>query len=155
MYFVLVLGLSTALYGLVAAVVCVFGFDVAPGALYDAARDPSVSSPEWFFAFVGWSVVAYPVLVAMHVALSWVAYQVRARRGTAYGVRVFRHGIRVLVAEVTNPFRGLVALRGASGVIDSTGLWFVYDWGHVIVHFVWALAFWVTFVAGFVAVAVA
>lgn len=45
----------------------------------------------------------------------------------------------LVVAQITNPFRGLIAFRGASRVIDGSRGRRTYSWATVTLHFVWAV----------------
>lgn len=61
-----------------------------------------------------------------------------------------------VLADLTNPFRGLGALRTMGELkrrgLNDPGRWTIWGWFVQIVHFVWALAVWGYFAFGFAAV---
>lgn len=145
---------STALYGVVALLVCVLALGVSMSDVFDGAGRLTTFT-EAFYAYMLLSIAVLPVAHVLNYAVGRVVYLWERRQG--YGVRgksYFASLPRILAAEATNPFRGLLALKGSSKVIDSRGLWFLHDWGQTISHFVWAVAFWVLWAAGFAAVLV-
>lgn len=128
---------STLLYGLVTLVICLFvlGVPLTVG---------SGGFIGGFFDFMSVSTVFYPVLLLVHPMFAWFG---RRRRGMKFSY--FQTLFHTLGADLTNPFRGLVALKGASKAIDSKGFYGAYAWGQVIVHLIWAIAFWIYFVTGY------
>jgi len=152
MRFLIGLLASTALYGVLSLLVCVLALGVSMSEVVDGARR-FTSFTDAFYAFMLASIVAFVVAHLLNYLVGRVVYLWERRQG--YGVRgksYFASFPGILLAEATNPFRGLLALKGASKVIDSTGLWFLHDWGQTLTHFVWAVAFWALLVSGFVAV---
>lgn len=152
MRFLIGLLASTALYGIVSLLVCVLALGVSLSDIVDGARRLS-SFTDAFYAFLLVSVAAFLVAHLLNYLVGRVVYLWEKRQG--YGVRGRSYLASfpgILLAEATNPFRGLLALKGASKVIDSTGLWFLHDWGQTLTHFAWAVALWALLAAGFIAV---
>lgn len=144
--FLLALVASTALYGVLSLIVCVFGLDIGLTTMLEAAAQP-VGATGWFYAFMTRSLVAYPILVLIHVPL--VKARMMRRKWSPYnGPLVFQVPSWIL-ADLTSPFRGLLALNGMAKVIDVTGSRWAVAWGGQILHLVWALALWAWLAIGF------
>jgi len=133
MYFILGLVKSTLLYGLVSLVACAFAPQIATST-NEGGRIAAI------YSFMYVSAAAYPLLLAIHPLLGLPG---RRRLGVPF---VYTQSLfDSLGADFTNPFRGLVALRGASKVIDSKGVSGAYAWAQVYLHLAWAVAFWIWF----------
>lgn len=138
MFFVAGLVRSTLLYGLISLLVCLFVLRIP-------VTPTGAGFTGGFFAFVSASIAIYPLLLVIHPVFVWVGHR-RRRMRFSY----FQSLFDALGADFTNPFRGLVALRGASRTIDSKGFYGAYAWGQVILHLVWAAAFWIYFATAYV-----
>jgi hypothetical protein len=136
---------SAALYGLVSLLVCVFGLEVEMTTIHEAALHPA-SFLESFYATMFWSSIAYPILRLLHFGI--VELRRRLNRVPLRSRATFFLA-EVTWADFTNPFRGMIALKGASKVIDSTGLSFLISWGTQLLHLGWALALWGYLAVGF------
>ena len=104
--------------------------------------------PDWFIAFMIWSVPAFIVLSILHLLLCKID-----DRANGLGVKTqisLRTICTWLLRDITNPFRGLFSFVGARKTIDSKGWWFIHDWGEVILHFVWAVSLIVWIAYGFI-----
>ena len=81
----------------------------------------------------------HPLLRIIHLIISKINDRINGySSGDSYIFRLDGY----VTAEITNPFRGLVALIGASKVIDTAGFLFLNAWGQVILHFIWSIGFW-------------
>lgn len=129
MYFIVGLVRSTLLYGLISLLVRVFVVQLAASA-------EASGFVGGFYSFMYVSAVAYPVLLAIHPL---IVRNGRYRPSTPFSYS--RTLFAALGADLTNPFRGVAALKGASRVIDSKGVYGAYVWGQVTVHLVWAALF--------------
>lgn len=131
MYFVIGLLASTALYAIIFSLICVFGIGIDMTNLLLL------------------SILSYILLRIIH--LLWYKICRRFDGFSSYENSYLSNFWGYIGADITNPFRGILALKGASKVIDETiGFWFLYSWGQVIVHFVWAITFWGFLIFGFV-----
>lgn len=129
MYFIAGLVRSTLLYGLISLLVCVFVPQVA-------ATTEAEGFVGGFYSFMYVSAVAYPVLLAIHPLIVRIGHR---RRSMPFSYS--RSLLGALGADLTNPFRGVAAFKGASRVIDSKGRHGAYAWGQVTVHLIWAALF--------------
>lgn len=135
---------SAALYAVISLLVCVFGLEIEMTTIREAALHPT-GFLDWFYAVIFWSLAAYPLLRIIHFCT------VRLRRRfnrIPLTNPLFFFLIECTWADITNPFRGLVALKGMSKVIDSRGFWFVVSWGTQVLHLVWSICLWAYFALG-------
>jgi hypothetical protein len=132
---------STALYGALAFGVSLSLLDASFSAVTKSAGSGDLEGI--FCAFMLISLVAYPVLMAIHIALvaAW-----RKNRGDSDSA--IADVPSWVVADLTNPFRGLRALVGMRGGGVSLPAWVAQ-----ISHLVWSLALWAWIAAGLVLVA--
>jgi hypothetical protein len=140
-YFLLGLCSSTALYGVLSLLACVFLFDVDLGTITAPAGQDGVAG--LFSSYMTLCVPAYPILMGLHVLMVEVGRRFDRRFRDHYYPRNFTSVLaRVpswVGADLTNPFRGLRSIIGARRTIDSEGLLWVSDWVSVILHLVWSL----------------
>lgn len=140
---------SSIFWGMVAALVCRYGFDVEFRAMRGA-----ISSPEglldWFYAFNYLALLASPLLVLGRAATAWVEKHFLKwwTRGS-----VLLSVIYGLQGAITNPFRGWRALY-VSGIVRGrghaeSGIRGVYNMFIAILHGAWTLAMWIFFMGGF------
>ena len=124
---------STALYGIISLLVSLIGFRIDFSTLYNAAFHAS-NLLEYFYAFMFWSPAAYIVLIPIHFVLA----KILGLQDGGFGTCLKEYGGQML-ADFTNPWRGLVALIGAGETIDTFDWYGFYCWIEVILHFVWSL----------------
>lgn len=134
MYFIAGLVRSTLLYGFISLLACVFIPQVA-------ATTEAEGFVGGFYSFMYVSAVAYPVLLAIHPLIVRIG-QRRRSMPFSYSRSLFD----ALGADLTNPFRGVAAFKGASRVIDSKGVYGAHAWGEVTVHLVWATLLLICFI---------
>ena len=147
MFFILGLFLSTAFYGVLSLVLYLLLFKPEFAQMLTIALNPN-GMPDWFIAFMIWSVPAFIVLSILHLLLCKID-----DRANGLGVKTqisLRTICTWLLRDITNPFRGLFSFVGARKTIDSKGWWFIHDWGEVILHFVWAVSLIVWIAYGFI-----
>lgn len=130
MFFVLGLVRSTLLYGLLSLLVC-----AAAPQLTATTNDEGMLGAVSTLLYL--ASAAYPLTLAVHPLLARPGYR-RRRLPFSYSESL----LGALGADFTNPFRGLVALRGAAKTINSKGVYGAYAWGQVYLHVTWAIAFW-------------
>lgn len=124
---------SSALYGIISLLVSLIGFRMDFSTLYDAAFHAS-SILEVFYAFMFWSPAAYIALIPIHYILA----KILGFQEGGFGTSLKRYGGK-LVADFSNPWRGLVSLIGAGNTIDTFDLYGFYCWIQVIAHFLWSI----------------
>ena len=129
MFFFFGLLLSTALYGTFSLPVAVLAFYVSLKTMFEVIFKIT-GFIDVFYAFMIWAPIAYILLSLLH-------YLIVKIKGDADSF--WSEQISTFVASFSNPWRGLVALAGASKTIDSFDLYGLYCWIQVIVHFVWSL----------------
>ena len=135
MFFILGLLMSTALYGIICLLISIFGLHIAIPSLFQVALHPN-GFKEIFLAFMFWSPVAYVVLQVINFLMLKAA---RAVTGDDFDF--FEDVLGRFVANVTNPWRGLVAIKFGSESADEAGvLFWLYCWFEVILHFLWSIA---------------
>ena len=149
MYFIAGLIRSPALYGLLWMPVCMFVLGVKFKTISDAATSSKGCFLDWFYASISMSLLAYPVLLVIHVVMLW--FRNRLRRSTQERPVLLGLADAVL-ADFTNPVRGLGALRTMGELkrrdLNEPGRWTLWGWFVQIIHFLWALAVWGYFAFG-------
>jgi hypothetical protein len=95
------------------------------------------------------ALIAYIPLLALQV----LVVKLRWRRPPTSLGSVIARVPSWIVADFTNPFRGLRALTGMVGVIDPRGARGAFVWGTQILHLVWSLVLWVWLAIGLAVVA--
>lgn len=125
---------STTLYSALALLLCVFGFDVDWTTIGEAASDPS-GFLDWFYAIGVWSVAVYPLSRITAFAIGRIRW--RSHR-SPWHFYVFE----VTWANVTNPFRGLVATMGTRQYMDPSGFYRRLSFFTQYLHLVWSVCLW-------------
>lgn len=155
MYFYVGLLDSTALWGALAFLACVIGLGIEVPTLFESATDPA-GFHGWLYAVMSWSVVSYPILMALHLArvrLSYRKYGPELRSRLDAPVPVL--AATFLWSDFTNAFRGITAfslVRNASwsrsGYRRKQRGRFVLDMMQVVTHCIWTVALWGTLTIG-------
>lgn len=135
-YFVLGWFTSTALYGMLAFGVSVLFLDVGAATIFDHARHP-VGVEGWFCKYMVVSLVAYVVLMLIHLLM--VKIGIWRRGSSPYEGAVAGAVPSWVLADLTNPFRGLRALWLVN-FVGTRGVYRAASVGGQIVHFVWSVA---------------
>lgn len=136
MFFIIGLIMSTSVYGIVCLLFCALGLGISVPQMIPCIISP-VGLTEYFYAYMIWSAIAFPFIILLdYICLRIDSHFSMIPTEEAY----YKILIRNVGASFACPFRGLVALKGASKVIDSTGVSFIYCWGQVILHFIWSIA---------------
>ena len=123
---------STALYGIFSLLVGTLACRVDLATMYNATFNLTTFQ-NVFYAFMFWSPAAFIVFCILHFLVC------KIKDGDSIG-DWFSEALGRFVATFSNPWRGLVALGGATRTIDSFDWYGLYCWIQVIVHFVWSLA---------------
>lgn len=133
----------TPLYGLIALPVSIFVFKVSFADIYACAFNPT-SLAGYFAAFMFWSIIAYPVFVAIHLLAVKISDKHRGL-GDAY--------ISALGVDITAPFRYVgmffLVIAGKHKIKDDSTFHDMGDLFQVIFGFVWTIAMIVFFLIGF------
>ena len=132
--FVLGLFSSTALYAIIYALVCTIWLGV------DMMEMLSVA----LFAYI-----VIRILRFIWSKLTWRKWRKIDSR-MIDDEPFFLKLISITWYDITNPFRGLVALKGASKIIDTKGILFLFSWMTVILHFVWSIVLLGSLTFGFI-----
>lgn len=145
MFFILGLFLSTALYGILSLGICIFGLKINLPSMLNVAMNPG-SMLEIFYAYMIWSVPAYIVLLVVHFLLYKINLLYSPRYRSEFNLETLFSWI---IADLTNPIRGLRSLIVGRKYNGSKGLWGIYVWGQVILHFVWTIVLILWLINGF------
>ena len=133
--FILGLLMSTALYGIFCLLISILGLRIDMSILLQAALHPS-GFKGIFLAYMIWSPVAYAVLQVINYIMLKAFYAF-----TGDDFNFFKDILGRFVSNITNPWRGLVAIKFGSESADEAGLLFwLYCWFEVILHFIWSVA---------------
>ena len=141
MFFILGLFISTAFFGIICLLISIFAIHLDVSVLLQIALHP-YGFKEFFLAYMFWSPVAYIVLEIIYYLGLKTSHK---KRGDEYHLSQFLLlAIKQFKGNITQPFEGLVTLIGASKVINGdeecTGLFWIYCWFEVILHFLWSVA---------------
>ena len=129
MFFMLGILASSNLYAIIFLFVCIGrGIDMA------------AVLPLLLLTYFSYRLVIHPIMFRISVKF----------RGLSYDESYFSSLLGCVGADITNPFRGLIALFGMSKIIDSTGFRRSLSWGGQILHFIWAIALFGFFIIAFV-----
>lgn len=151
-YFLLGLFASTALYGVLALMACLFLFDIDFGTITATAGQDGVSG--LFSSYMTLCVLAYPILMGLHVLMVEVT---RRFRGSAYltgFASVLAQVPSWVLWDLTNPFRGLGSLSSGTRKVIATneGLARAGSWATSILHLVWSLGLFAWIALGLLSV---
>lgn len=127
---------STALFGIVALLACLLWLNVDP----DRIRNPEAGTPALlgaFFSLLVVSPIAYPVLMAIHVAMCKIDERIRKTRGESSW---FEDVAGAFIEDVSNPFLDIWVPIFRAKDNDSRGLVFLIQWTVAIACLIWALA---------------
>ena len=127
---------STALYGIVALLVCLLGLKVDPGRIRNPEAGTSILL-DAFFSLLVVAPVAYPLLMAVHVAMCKIDERLRKARGESSW---FEDVAGAFIEDVSNPFVDIWIPIFRAKDNDSRGLVFAIQWAVAIACLLWAVA---------------
>lgn len=129
--------ISTALYGIICLLVCIFGLKIEIALIIQQALSP-MSLTGYFYAYMFWSIILFPITIL----IDFIGYKISCIEDRQIGVRSNPFSSILggtLFNCIINPFKGLFALVGARKIIDVGGAYGAYCWAQVITHFVWSI----------------
>lgn len=126
---------STALYGIVALLVCLFWLKVDP----ETIRNPAPGTSALLGAFLGFLVLApvtYPAFMALHVVMCKIDDRIRGNSGESTWLEDV---LGAFVEDVRSPFLDIWTPIFRAKDNDSNGLMLVFQWLVAIACLAWAV----------------
>ena len=135
MFFILGLLMSTALYGIICLLAAVFGLNISFSDLLQASNQAK-GFMGLFYNYMVLSPVIYIVLQVVNSILLKVIHLISGDDTT-----ILESLLESFISNLTNPWRGLFTIIGASDSLSGeSGLFWLYCWFEVILHFLWSVA---------------
>ena len=134
----------TPLFGLLSLPISVFVFDIRFSDIYKCAFNPQ-SFIEIFLAFMFWSILAYPIFVAIHLLAVKISDKNRSI-GDAY--------FRALGNDLISPFKYTIlffmVVFGIHKIKDDSAFHNFSDFIQILFGFIWTIAIMAFMVFGFI-----
>lgn len=127
---------STVLYGTLALLACLLWLGVDP----DMIRNPEAASSALlsaFFSLLVVSPIAYPLLMAVHLAMCKIDERITGTRGASSW---FEDAAGAFIEDVRNPFLDIWIPIFRAKDNNAGGVVFVLQWMVAIACLIWAVA---------------